>query len=184
MVSVPNIAAINQLIEQFESLQKRHQGGEVWSGRELMVLFGYTSWKKFRSAILRAGDHIKVSGADPNEHLLREFDESVKDGRTKGEEENYYMTRHGAKMLMQELQVKDSDLAAFAKTYFAGQTRVAEIIQKGMADLGDRLKARSELKHSEKDLGATLWDRGVKTGVGIATIRSEGDKALFGIQHG
>lgn len=180
MVSVPNIESINRLIAAFESLKRSHQGGEVWSGRDLMGLFGYGSWQKFRNAIARAAAHIQGSGANPEDHIIRSDDEIIRGKGAKGYQENYYMTRHGANMLMQELQVKDSDLAAFAKTYFSGQTIAAELIQKQMAELGDRIKSRGELRKSEKDLSATLWERGVRTGVGIATIRSEGDKALFG----
>lgn len=179
MGSVPNIQEIQRLIERFETLKKPHQGGEVWSGRDLQGLFEIGSWKTFKNAVLRAEDHIRASKADPSAHIICEVDE-VSDGKRRKEEENYYMTRTGAYMLMQELQVKDSDMAAFAKAYFAGQAQVAEAIQKQMAEINDRLKVRAELRKTEKDLSATLWDRGVKTGVGIATIRSEGDKALFG----
>ncbi len=180
MNNVPDLNEVQRLIDRFEALKRPHQGGEVWSGRDLQSLFEVSSWKTFRNAVLRAEEAIRKSKADPSAHLIREFDEVSGDGRRTKEVENYYMTRHGANMLMQELQVRDSELAAFAKTYFSAQAQVAEAIQKGMAELNERLQLRGELRKVEKDLSATLWDRGVKGKGGIGIIRSEGDKALFG----
>lgn len=179
MVNVPNIESITKLIKEFEAKKRPHQGGEVWSGRDLMEMFHYGSWQKFRSAIFRAVDAIRASELDPGDHITQ-ADEMVEigSGARRGRE-NFYMTRHGAYMLMQELKVSDTTLAAFAKTYFSGQTHVAETIQKNMAELDDRLKSRSELKKAEKSLSAVLWERGVP-GPGIGKIRSEGDNALFG----
>ncbi|WP_243316708.1 hypothetical protein [Geothrix paludis] len=177
MSGVPNIQEIQRLIERFESLKKSHEGGEVWSGRDLQGLFEIASWKTFKNAVIRAQDHLEGSEADPAAHFIQEID-AIPGSRR--EQENFYMTRTGAYMLMQELQVKDTGLAAFAKTYFAGQTQAAEIIQKGMAELNDRLKSREELRKAERDLSATLWSRGVTAKGGIGIIRSEGDKALFG----
>ena len=179
MVNVPDIAAISRLIKEFESKKRPHQGGEVWSGRDLMQLFHYGSWQKFRNAIYRASDAIRASGLPPETNLIQSDEVVERPNGSMVRREDYFMTRHGAYMLMQELRIEDSSLAAFAKTYFSGQTQVAEIIQKEIAELDERLKSRSELRKAEKNLNAVLWERGV-TGPGIGIIRNEGDKALFG----
>ena len=180
MVRVPDLEAINRMIADFERLKRPHRGGEVWSGRDLMEFFQYKSWQKFKGAIERAEAHILGSKADPSEQLIRVDEEIEKAKGARGVRENIYMTRYGAYMLMQELSIKDSVLAAFAKSYFSVQTRVAEVIQKDILDINDRIKSRSDLRTREKSLSDTLWERGVNTAVGIATVRSEGDRALFG----
>lgn len=180
MTSSPDLDAIRQLISDFEAMKKNHQGGEVWSGRDLMELFQYSSWQGFRSAVNRAKEHVQASGANANDHFIQTIEMVTIGSGAERERENIFMTRHGAYMLMQELRVRDSLKAAFAKTYFSGQTRIAEVIQQQLAELDERISARKDLRKSEKDLSQTLWDRGVNTPKGIATVRSEGDKALFG----
>jgi DNA-damage-inducible protein D len=58
------------------------------------------------------------------------------------------------------------------------QTRKQEIIEDHIR-LAERLKARKQLKDSEKELSRNIYERGVDES-GFARIRSKGDMALFG----
>ena len=66
---------------------------------------------------------------------------------------------------------------AFAQTYFAVQTRRAELIEQRLLDL-ERVKARAKLQETEKKLSGILYERGINE-KSFAIIRSKGDQALF-----
>lgn len=67
---------------------------------------------------------------------------------------------------------------AFAQSYFAAQTRRAELIEKRLLE-SERLTARQKLSSTEKELSQIIFEQ---TGdeKGFALIRSKGDQALFG----
>ncbi len=67
---------------------------------------------------------------------------------------------------------------AFAQSYFAVQTRKAELIEQRLNDL-NRMQLREQLKTSEKRLSQNIYERGVDD-KGFGRIRSKGDTALFG----
>src|SRR5688572_19423080 len=66
---------------------------------------------------------------------------------------------------------------AFAQTYFAIQTRRAELIERRLME-SERISARKKLTLTEKELSRIIYER---TGnpQDFATIRSKGDQALF-----
>lgn len=67
---------------------------------------------------------------------------------------------------------------AFAQTYFAVQTRRAELIEKRLLE-AERIHARKKLSATEKELSVVIFEQ---TGGNdnFAIIRSKGDQALFG----
>ena len=67
---------------------------------------------------------------------------------------------------------------AFAQSYFAVQTRKAEIIEERLNHLS-RIETRERLRASEKQLSQNIYERGVDD-KGFGRIRSKGDTALFG----
>ena len=67
---------------------------------------------------------------------------------------------------------------AFAQSYFAIQTRNAELIEERL-QLLSRLETRERLRSSEKQLSQNIYQRGVDDR-GFGRIRSKGDTALFG----
>jgi DNA-damage-inducible protein D len=66
---------------------------------------------------------------------------------------------------------------AFAQTYFAVQTRKAELIEKRLLEV-ERVQARAKLQETEKKLSGILYERGINDN-SFAVIRSKGDQALF-----
>jgi DNA-damage-inducible protein D len=67
---------------------------------------------------------------------------------------------------------------AFAQTYFAMQTRKAELIEHLLLE-AERVSARKKLTQTEKELSDVIFEQ---TGgnQNFALIRSEGDTALYG----
>lgn len=66
---------------------------------------------------------------------------------------------------------------AFAQTYFAVQTRRAELVEKRILEV-ERIEARTKLQETERKLSGILYERGIND-KSFAVIRSKGDQALF-----
>ena len=168
---------IEALFKQFEQACYMHQQVECWSARELQEILGYTQWKNFLKVIEKAKISCKSSGAAVSDHFA-DVGKMVKVGSDATRElQDYALTRYACYLIAQSGDTQ-KDPIAFAQTYFAVQTRKQEVIEKRLLDI-DRLNAREKLSRSEKVLSGIIYERGVDE-KGFASIRSKGDKALFG----
>lgn len=177
-----DIQRINQYKSSFDSIAKEitddsGESVEVWYARELQTLLGYARWENFVVAINRAIDSCKTQGVSIDDHF-REVTKMVSLGSgAQRPVQDFMLTRYACYLIAQNGDPKKEEIA-FAQSYFAVQTRRAEIIEERLSLLS-RLDTRERLRASEKQLSQNIYERGMDD-KGFGRIRSKGDAALFG----
>ena len=169
---------VQALTDTFEGHAQRTEGGvEFWLARDLQHLLGYAEWRNFGTVLSRAKTACELSGHKVTDHFV-DVNKMVDLGSgSRREVDDIMLTRYACYLVAQNGDSKKPPIA-FAQTYFAIQTRRAELIEQRLLD-AERLSARKKLTQTEKDLSQVIYER---TGGNqdFALIRSKGDHALFG----
>lgn len=169
---------IQTLTDTFEGhAQQTDTGVEYWLARDVQQLLGYSKWENFQTVIGKAKTACEVSGHALANHFP-DVRKMVKIGSgTEREIEDLMLTRYACYLIAQNGDPRKPEIA-FAQTYFAIQTRRAELIEQRLLE-AERVSARKKLTSTEKELSALIFEQ---TGGNqdFALIRSKGDHALFG----
>lgn len=169
---------ITTLTENFElHAQQTESGIEYWLARDLQHLLGYDKWENFSKVISKAKIACEVSGHGVADHFP-DVRKMVKLGSgSEREIDDVMLTRYACYLIAQNGDPRKEQIA-FAQTYFAIQTRRAELIEQRILEQ-ERLSARKKLTQTEKELSEVIYEQtGQDRNFGI--IRSKGDQALFG----
>lgn len=169
---------VHQLTETFEGhAQQTETGVEYWLARDLQQLLGYSKWENFQTVIAKARTACEVSGQAVENHFP-DVRKMVRIGSgTEREIDDIMLTRYACYLIAQNGDPRKQEIA-FAQTYFAIQTRRAELIEQRLLEI-ERVSARKKLSDTEKELSAVIFEQ-AGGNQDFALIRSKGDHALFG----
>lgn len=130
---------VQALTTTFEAYAQQTESGiEFWLARDLQHLLGYTKWDNFLNVVSKAKTACEISGHAVSDHFA---DVGKTIAMPKGAEKevpDIMLTRYACYLIAQNGDPKKQEIA-FAQTYFAVQTRKAELLNASTGRRFDRM---------------------------------------------
>ena len=165
--------------ETFESIKKiDEQGREYWSSRELSKVLEYADYRTFEEVARRAYRACANSGINPDDHFVVKSEMVQIGSNAERKIVTVFMSRYACYLAMQNAS-SAKPIVAQAQTYFAIQTRRAELLLNSNSPLTEEEEKTIMRKHNTQLAGAAN-DAGVKTPLDYAIFQNEGYKGLYG----
>lgn len=170
---------VQSLTTNFEACaQQADNGVEFWLARDLQHLLGYAEWRNFVAVVHKGKTACEVSGHAVADHFV-DVNKMVDLGSgSQRDIDDLMLTRYACYLVAQNGDPRKHEIA-FAQTYFAVQTRKAELIEQRLLD-AERVSARKKLSATEHELSEVIFEQVGGSNQDFAVIRSKGDHALFG----
>ncbi len=108
-------------------------GVEYWNARELCKVLGYGEFNKFIPVIKKAILSCENSGISVSDHFAEVSEMVPIVSGAMREFKGYHLTRYACYLIAQNGDPRKDEIA-FAQSYFAVQTRKAEVIEQRLAE--------------------------------------------------
>ncbi len=157
-------------------------GQEYWSARELYGALDYTKWDKFLNVIAKAKEACKNSGQSIDDHFPR-VEKLINLPKTAQRDiGDLHLTRYACYLIVQNAD-PGKEVIALGQTYFAFQTRKAELIEQAYEQLETedekRLLLRQEMVAHNKQLADAAKAAGVIKPWEYAVFQNHGYMGLY-----
>lgn len=180
-----NTKLTKETVSIFESIRRIDENGvEYWSSRDLAKALLYSDYRNFLQVINKAKEACVNSGNDVEDHF-GDVTEMVAIGSgTVRPIETIKLTRYACYLAVQNAD-PNKVIVAQAQTYFAIQTRIAEVQQMDefnrlTTEEEKRLFLREELAKHNSQLAEAAKDAGVIEPVDYAIFQNYGYQGLYG----
>lgn len=167
----------------FEGIKHTDEdGNEFWYGRELAPHLGYAQWRNFEAVIEKAKEACK-SASDGILYHFADISKMVKAGVSEKLVFDFKLTRYACYLIAQNGDPKKKEIAE-AQTYFAIQTRYAEIrqmeeYQRLTTEEEMRLFLRKQMREHNSQLADAARNAGVKEPWEYARFQNAGYRGLY-----
>lgn len=160
----------------FESLKRvSSHGAEYWSARDLQEALGYAKWQNFRETVVaRAMESCTTYGQMLEDHFADASKMVTVGSNAERPIDDVYVSRYACYLIAQNGDPSKDQVAA-AQTYFALQTRRAEVADESAV----RAAARQRIAASHRILSGVAEDAGVQRKM-FGVFHDAGYKGLYG----
>ncbi len=172
-------------ITTFESIKKIDDNGvEYWSSRDLAKALGYADYRNFIAAIQRAKEACKNSSQPISDHFGDITEMVIIGSGAERSLDSIKLSRYACYLTVQNADPSKT-IVAQAQTYFATQTRIAEIQQMDAynrlsSEDEKRLFLRNELAKHNSQLANAAKGAGVIEPRDYAIFQNHGYMGLYG----
>lgn len=159
-------------------------GSEYWTSRSMAKVLGYSDFRNFLQVVSKAKEACNNSSQEVSDHFV-DITDMINIGKGgKRQIEDVKLSRYACYLIVQNADPA-KEAVAVGQTYFAIQTRIAEIKQmeefnRITSENEKRIFLRNELTRHNLRLADTAKIAGVIAPIDYAIFQNHGYKGLYG----